>query len=398
MHRAILFALVFILTATTANAIESISLGGSIRTYLTSTKYTSGEELSQAFSMLRLKLSGNMSESMRFELAYEAIPTWKQADNNSTLNFEQKDIAYRVGDTKQVLHPTNLTQNEKFLIFQNLDRAFIEYEAINFDLSVGRQPLSLGSARVINPTDVLAPYTYETLAKEEKPGIDAIRVRIPTGDFSEVDLAIAAGDDAEREKSAAYIRVRSYILETDVTLILMEHSENKMVGIDLARAVGGSSVWIEAAYTYEPKEHATLETLKYTRASIGIDRAFTGNIYAYIEYHFNGAGKTDPDDYILNALRPAYSDGPVYLLGQNYLAPGITFEVTPLLSLQVAAIMNLDDNSQLYAPTLDYSASDNLTASLGAYIAEGDEPGWLTLNSEFGTYPDTYYFSLKYYF
>ena len=50
------------------------------------------------------------------------------------------------------------------------------------------QAIAWGSAFVINPTDVIAPYVYNALDQEERYGVDALRVRVPTGALSETDL------------------------------------------------------------------------------------------------------------------------------------------------------------------------------------------------------------------
>ena len=379
----------------------SVTPSGSIRTYLINTKYPDGGDRAQGIAMLRLKLSGDITSQTRFELAYEATPTWSDTSlglGDGQGSALQGGASYRASDLDRLLYPSRLETEDRFMVTQNLDRAFISLAEENFDLIMGRQPVSFGSAHVINPTDVLAPFTYETIAKEEKTGIDALRMRVPTGDFSEIDMALVLGDRAKRDESAAYVRVKSYVFETDIAFMLMLYGGNKMMGIDLARAIGDASAWMEATYTRPSKEVYYTDSSSYTRLSIGADRAFSGTVYGYVEYHFNGPGADKPEDYVLNVLNAAYLEGSVYLLGKNYLAPGLTVEITPLLSAGGTALVNLDDNSALLAPSLTYSVSDNATASAGAYLGTGEEPGPAGPRTEFGSYPDTYYLSFKYYF
>ncbi|MCK4911838.1 MAG: hypothetical protein KAR83_09350 [Thermodesulfovibrionales bacterium] len=396
--RAGIILFLIVLVPLNALALDSLTPGGSVRAYVVSTEYPDGMDTAEALLMLRLKLSGEVSSRLRFELAYEAVPSYSDSDAADGLSDPAEGPSYRVDDLDSTLYPSSPGPGDRFIVPQNLDRAFISFAAEEFDLTAGRQPISFGSARVINPTDVLAPFTYETLAKEEKTGIDAFRLRVPTGDFSELDIAIVLGDNAEQDEGAAYMRIKSYINETDIGFMVMRYGQNMMLGIDVARAIGEASAWVEATYTEPAEEFYYTDDSSYTRLSIGADMAFTGDVYGYIEYHFNGPGADEPEDYALNVLNAAYLEGSVYLLGRNYLAPGLRVEINPLLSAEAAALININDSSALLAPSLTYSVSDNASASIGAYLGTGDEPEAEVPRSEFGSYPDTCYLSLKYYF
>ncbi len=396
--RAGIALLVFLVLPANAYALDSLTPGGSVRTYFVATQYPDGQDSAEALTMLRLKLSGEVTDQLRFEFAYEAVPSWRDSAPAEDLSDTTGGPAYRVDDLNKTLYPSSPETDDRFIVHQNLDRAFMSFAAEEFDLIAGRQPISFGSARVINPTDVLSPFTYETLAKEEKTGIDAFRLRVPTGDFSELDIGVVLGKDGQQDEGAVYVRVKSYIKQTDIAFMLMRYGGNIMTGIDVARAIGEASAWVEATYTEPAQEIYYTEDASYARLSIGADMAFTGNVYGYMEYHYNGPGTEEPVDYTLNTLNAAYVHGSVYLLGKNYLAPGINVEITPLLNMEAAALINMDDNSALLAPSLTYSVSDNSTASAGAYIGEGDGPEAGVPRSEFGSYPDTYYLSFKYYF
>ncbi len=396
--RAGIALLLFLIFPISSHALDSLTPSGSVRTYIMTTQYPEGQDTAQALSMLRLKLSGDISDQMRFEFAYEAVPTWRDSAPADQPSDMTGGASYRIDDLKETLYPSTPSTDDSFIVPQNLDRAFMSFDADEVDLIAGRQPISFGSAHVINPTDVLSPFTYETLAKEEKTGIDAFRLRVPTGDFSELDIAIVLGEDGRQDEGAAYVRIKSYVFETDIAFMLMQYGQNMMLGIDVSRAIGEASAWVEATYTELAHEIYYTDRSSYTRLSIGADRAFTGNVYGYVEYHHNGPGIDEPEDYALNALNAAYIEGSVYLLGRNYLAPGLIVEITPLWSMEAAALINIDDSSALLAPSLTYSVSDNATASAGAYMGTGDGPEAEVALSEFGSYPDTYYLSFKYYF
>ena len=378
--------------AQTAHALEA---QGSIRSFLVHSAYPGGQDVGEALFMARIRLTGDLTDNIKAEFAYEAAPTYR--DSTPPVPAAPQGLTRRIDDIDQVLYPADPGPGEDFLIYQNLDRAFITWSTTGFDLYAGRQPIAFGSARAINPTDVIAPYFYTTIAKEERVGVDAIRLRVPTGDFSELDAGLIGSMDGSGD--AIYLRYRGYALETDITVILMKHGENIMAGIDMARSIGGAGVWIEAEHTSPAGGAAYTDADDYTRLTMGTDFAPTDTIYIYAEYHYNGPGTDHESSYPTIALKAAYMEGGVYLLGKHYLAPGIGWDMGPLMRLDAGALISLTDGSALISPAFTISLADETTASLGAYAGTGVGPDSFGLpRTEFGSYPDTCYVSLKHYF
>ncbi len=89
----------------------------------------------------------------------------------------------------------------------------------------------------------------------------------------------------------------------------------------------------------------------------------------------------------------------MYLLGRHYLAPGFTYQVTPLLIFSGQALFNLGDGSALVAPFVEYSIAEDMFITLGAYAGLGERsPDSLKPENEFGLYPDTFFAALDVYF
>jgi hypothetical protein len=232
-----------------------------------------------------------------------------------------------------------------------------------------------------------------------------------------VDVGYVAGEDFRWEESAAFVRSRFYALHSDLVLLAMAFRENALAGVDVTRAIGGAGVWCEAAYVWARAIDDRCDVGNendYLRLTAGADYNFGAGVYTFLEYHFNGAGASDPNDYTRNILAnpTAYADGAVYFFGRHYLIPGVTWQITPLTSLAGQVLANVGDNSYLLVPYFEYNATDNLYLSLGGYLAIGDNPTAIAIpapsadgdgvitqfNSEFGAYPSQYYAFLKYYF
>ena len=157
--------------------------------------------------------------------------------------------------------------------------------------------------------------------------------------------------------------------------------------------------WLEAAYVSGDDD--------YTRASIGLDYAFSERVFGMIEYHLNGAGSSDPDNYLAQFDDTAYTAGGVFLLGKNYLIPSISWQASTLLTLSLTSLANLDDSSVFLNLSADYSLSDNLYMGMGYHHFTGSDFNTLPnasienqfqLGSEYGSNPNSVYVSLRYYF
>jgi hypothetical protein len=309
-------------------------------------------------------------------------------------------IKYRYDDLNRKLYPAESEYQGSFSLFQNLDRFFLTFRSSLADLYVGRQAIAWGSARVINPTDVVAPFTFDELDKEERIGVDALRLRIPINSLSEFDAGYIVGEAAKFENSAFFTRLKLYQLQSDLSILLLGFRQNLLVGFDLARSIGGAGTWLETAYVFADglKEGKMDSPQNYFRASAGFDYSFSDNSYAFLEYHFNGAGQMRAKDYLRNLTKIAYQEGAVYLFGKHYLIPGYTYQFTPLISGLFQSLINLTDPSLYLAFSVDYNVAQNVYLMLGTFIGLGESPSGFTFQSEFGGYPDTYFTSFRIYF
>ncbi|RKU36083.1 hypothetical protein C6496_14425 [Candidatus Poribacteria bacterium] len=352
---------------------------------------------------LRFNLSYAPTDSLSFAFAYDFTPRVQDP-----LLFSQSPFAvgiassrYRVADFESLLYPSEDEPVSSVGIYHNLDRASVQFSTDFADFSIGRDAIAWGSARIVNPTDIIAPYTYDQLDTEDRVGVDAIRVRIPVGVMGEIDAGYIFGPDFEFDKSAVFLRTQLNAVETDFSILLLEFQKDLLVGLDVARGIGGAGFWLETAYVFtEPFDEPNTSD-NYLRASIGLDYSFGGETYTFIEYHFNGAGAMEPENFLTNLERPAYTRGGVYLLGTHYLAPGFTRQLTPLINLSGQILLNLSDPSTWIAPQIAYNVAEDIHLSVGGFVSIGKRPknGDSTeFQSEFGSYPNLVFSSFRLYF
>ncbi len=354
---------------------------------------------------LRLNCTYAPIDTLSFDLSYDFAPRIQDPSL-----FSEPPIAaatdsprYRVADFDFTIYPGKNDPAGSFGLFQNLDRASIAYGADFGDITIGRQAIAWGSARVVNPTDVVAPYAYNQLDTEDRIGVDAIRVQIPIGMLGEFDTGYVFGEDLALEKSAFFLRSQLNAIETDFSIILLGFREHLMTGFDIARGIGGAGFWLEAGYVYANAfDSENAEAENYLRASIGLDYSFGGVAYGFIEYHFSGAGAGAPEDYLANLAQPAYTDGGVYLMGKHYLVPGLTYQITPLISLSGVILSNVSDLSVFPSLQVEYNLAQDIYLSAGGFIGIGKRPETedeeTQFRSEFGGYSSFYFLSFRIYF
>ncbi|MFW7379637.1 MAG: hypothetical protein ACOH5I_12565 [Oligoflexus sp.] len=268
-----------------------------------------------------------------------------------------------------------------------LDRLLMECSPDWGDIIVGRQAISLGTARFISPNDVILPFNLLALDEDYRPGVDGIRARIPLATMSELDFGlILDGDDADIDPKF-FIRSKFFWREADWSLTGLVHERASMLGFGYASQIAGSGVWSEFSHV-DVKEKAGGGS--YNRASIGAEHYFTNEVYLLGEWHYNGAGKKN--FRLLPSTTYAYQEGGVYLLGRNYVSFALSYSLTPLTQIQGQMTRNLEQSSQFVSGHFQYQLAEDWQVKLGIFSGHGRQ------DSEFGLYPQMAYLELEVYF
>jgi hypothetical protein len=351
---------------------------------------------------IRLKGNSQINKWISFTGEYDISPRIQDPVLFSNTLFMGKinPLEYRLIDINGKIYPNSENAGSSFGLFQNLDRLFLTIRLAFADIYIGRQAIAWGSARVVNPTDVIAPFTFSELDKEERFGIDGIRYRMPIGLLGEFDAGYIPGKKGKWENNAFFTRLKLYKLESDISMMLLGFRENLLIGFDLARAVGGAGFWLELAYVLDKTltKNTDRNRSKYFRSSIGLDYSLTSKTYGFIEYHYNSAGENKTVNYLENLSKIAFREGNVYLLSTHYLIPGISYQIHPLVYLNSQTLVNLLDRSFYLAIDLEYNIDQNIYLEGGYFIASGKSSDTFHVNSEFGLYPNTFYSSFRIYF
>jgi len=339
---------------------------------------------------LRLMLDSRISDRWEVAVHYEQI-----AEINPLLGerlfFETRD---RPG-----LHSLSWSiQNDDDLSWQQeFDRLYARGRMDWGDVTIGRQAIGWGVGIIWAPLDLLTGFSPVQIDREYRLGIDAGRVLVPLGAFSELDaIYVFYGTSFDDQVSA--LRWRTTLVEygIDVGLVAGKFFEDVVLGALVAgqyRGVGlHSSINLTHSYGDDagPKDFA--------RLVVGADYRFSGNVFAVAEYYFNGWGASSPDGYLPRATSERVARGEIFNLGRHYLGFAVDWEAHPLVHLLARGQWNLLDPSAQVGPAATISLSDEAQLEAGAYFALGDGIEDLMIQSELGTAPNLFYTAAKIYF
>lgn len=354
---------------------------------------------------LRLKTAWDGGSGVRAEAAYELIYTGRKSGLAAARPLGSgPGASWRVADLGRFLSPSSGGGSATSALAQDLDRAFITWSPSSFDLYAGRQPLAFGSARAVNPTDVLAPYPFGTLDTEERPGVDALRVKLPWKEMGELDAGWLPGRDWAARAGAGFLRAKRDLAGLDLTLISAAFRGSLMAGANVERPAGGALLRLEAAQVWAGSFSARRPGEDFFRLSAGGEYNFNvlGGTDAWLEYHYNGAGAGSAGGYASRKTLTAYKDAGVYLAGRHYLSAGASAQLSALVAAAASVMINLGDRSFYAVPSLEWNAAQNLYLSAGALLPSGPaavfKGGAAVPVSEFGLYDKALYASLRKYF
>ncbi len=348
---------------------------------------------------LRLMLR-QTTRNLEFNLAWIVNPTaGNPALRGNEAGSEQR--GFRITDIREMIFPSDWNGDENFSVLQNLDRLSISLKTPEAVLTAGRQAIYWGVAKSVSPTDFISPFQYGTLNTEHRTGVDALRSIFPVGMMSELEAGYIFGKNARFADSGYWLRGRFYLFRTDATILGACFRENLMLGGSLNRSLGAGTGWLEIAIVSTDLFSSGEESGKdmFWSLSTGYDRSWmNAALYGYLEYHFNSPGSDSPSDYPDIAASPAWTEGGIYLLGKHYLSPGLSWALSPLISLSATGLVNLTDASAYISLSGEYSFRDDIVFNLGYSHALEPVTPEDSSRTEFASWPGVCLISSEYYF
>ncbi|MBI4115677.1 MAG: hypothetical protein HY447_03775 [Candidatus Omnitrophica bacterium] len=342
------------------------------------------EEREDLFSsMERVRLKARITyEINETERVVTKIDYDHQAYFGSFVGGGDFRIAKKQSEDRQFLDLSQtFIEDEDGLYEHRLYRASVAYESDGFDLEIGRQQIPWGVGHFFTPTDLFNPFNPTQIELDERDGVDAVNLILKKINGYKIQgIYTPGGRQLHPQRYLA--RVSGDFKGYEVGLLGGRYKRDHAVGLDLAGNLKASAVRGEIIY-----KEAALEK-DFFQFTVNADYNFPHNIHALLEYHFNGRGRRDPDDYQLDRL----IRGEIQQLGRNYLALLLGHDLTSLIRIENSTIFNLDDVSFFLRPEIQYEIRSNLLLTSAAQIYLGEN------EDEFGQPKNLFLTEVKYSF
>jgi hypothetical protein len=367
-------------------------------------------------SVLRLTLGGHPTPSLTYELhgietvSYSSAP---DALGAVTFGLVPTDVRYRALDLRWYQR-----ERPDYAVIADVDRASVTWHLPRTDVTVGRQAITFGKTYFWNPLDVFLAFDAQQFDRDYKPGVDAVRVDVPLGALTGVNVVGAAGRtigvvatgqqrvDASWFGSAVLGRGFTSVGGWDLSLQGGKVFGGWHAGFGAVGEIGPLEARLEASDLVAsgsppllPGALPASERLVEDAATVvlGAGHRFQNTLTLEAEYFYNGAG--DPSNRTAGFLR--FASGETLAVSRNLVGVLASYELLPILVGQLGTIVSADDASVQVLPQLTWSATDEIEVLAGAILGRGARPraaGGITFESEFGTFPDMYYVEVKAYF
>ncbi len=250
-----------------------------------------------------------------------------------------------------------------------LDNIYLRSSFSKFDLTIGRQPLSLGTGYVWNPLDIfnrkeLMDPTYE------QPGINALRLEIPLQDRTLLDAIMMP--DSSWERSTKMIQIKKGLGSFDISFnsAYQHHlipSAATGYTYDQVYCVGGAFVgelgefglWGETLWSLDVDD-------SFSEVVLGTDHTLDNGLYLMCEYFHNSLGAQEDSLNLGHYIN--YYSGVSHSLMQHYIFAMGMYNVTDYIVSSMVVLGNLDDNSYNLAPQIDWEVFEDVT--VGAWVSQ----------------------------
>jgi len=231
-------------------------------------------------------------------------------------------------------------------------RAYMEYAGVNHLWVVGKQRIPLGVGRFWNPIDVFNPINIEAIETDQRPGTDTIRYEYAISELSNIDVNVASGKGA--------VRVKGYLDFADVALVAEwdDDQDQDIIGWELEGELLSTGIELRSE---GGSFHNRTSGQRHTEFIAGAEYGFANSLVLLGEYH--------------------YLDGP----RRDELGVLASFQPAMLWTCALMTVTDLDDGSGFFSPVVEYSLSDEMTLSTGAFVYYGAQ------NSYYGSGDDRLY-------
>jgi hypothetical protein len=318
---------------------------------------------------LRLDVQARWRERWSGQLAY---------DHEVYAGSGQETALFEIGEQSGVrpwLQMDHTIADEGSLTWRHLlYRGWVRYASDDFELSVGRQRIALGRARLWNPSDLFNPIPPLAIEQDERIGEDSVVARARLYGELWSSLIVAPRSNGDDYRSA--LRLEFSHRSLDAAAMFARVRTDEVVGADFATNLGDAALRGEAVWFFH--EHGGRDA----QLVLSLDHTFGigAGLYAGVEHFYNTVNLSQEEGIAL--LRAALATGESFSAppaaqlisaSRNQTGFQIGYDLTPLLRFDALWIHDWEGRTDALAPRLTWSATSSLDLGLGLQVFLGPE-------------------------
>ncbi len=369
-----------------------------------------GDLLLDDYQRLRLKARYEQGDWLQVDVDYELTTAWGDTTEQYSMLSRTQTVAggamsaALAGRPRLLNLESDIVDDDRFRLRHGLDRARVRLINDRLDFSIGRQSVSWGTGMFWAPTDLFSGFSPTEIDRDEKPGVDVVRLTISLAEDTALDLVFEPldMDDAwsvDANDSAGAARLTAHAGEYDLSASGGYVAGDWVSGGDFSGYIGNAGLHGEMLYTWVAAPGGS----DYLKCLAGADYSFSarGQPYVMVEYYYNGAGDNDSAGYAQvftdESVQRSFVRGTAYNIGRHYCGALMNLTLTPLLALSSQTIVNMEDSSANEFLMLSWSTSDNTDVLFGGSLAIGGDDtefgGWLDEATGMGSAAADFYFT-----
>ncbi|MDD3812946.1 MAG: hypothetical protein PHV14_11735 [Bacteroidales bacterium] len=254
------------------------------------------------------------------------------------------------------------------ILLTTFDRLNLEYSNESFSVTAGRQRINWGQSFAWNPNDIFNAYSFLDFDYEERPGSDAVRIRIFPGFSSVVDFAVKMDRD-NRITAAGLYRFNKWGYDLQFMAGIIG-KEDITAGAGWSGSLGKVGFTGEAAYFHPQKNFR--DTTGVVIVSAGLNYMFSNSLMINVEGAYNSYFNNISPESFTDLYYSPLSVKRITFSKFSWLTQ-ISYPVHPLINASLAAMYlpSLGDGF-IAMPSLAYSAGNNFEISIRAQLFSGE--------------------------
>lgn len=261
----------------------------------------------------------------------------------------------------------NITDGNSYVLNTAFDRAYFEYNADKWLISLGRQRINWGQSFAWNPNDIFNSYSFFDFDYEERAGSDALRVQYFPNYTSVAEAAIKIDKDNNITAAGLY-RFNKWSYDIQLMGGIIDSSDY-VIGAGWSGNIWDFGFNGEASY-FHPQENFS-DSTGIAIISAGLSYMFSNSLNISLEGNYNGYF----DKLNLNSFNDLYFM-PLSVKTTSYSKYSwfgqISYPIHPLLTGNLAIMYYPSlGNGYFLMPSLAYSVNNNFEFALYGQRFEG---------------------------